>query len=86
LSNSFFLLGFTFNQFSSLNFSMIISFIDALFANSYMFAESTVESVTQKDANRLFHFCSSNLSENVAEKCSVLLSPYLFLSFVIAYP
>jgi hypothetical protein len=77
--------GFTFNQFSSLNFSSIISFVDALFANSYIFVLSAVESVTQNEANRFVRFCSSKLSENVAEKYSALLPPYLLFNLSIAH-
>jgi hypothetical protein len=55
-----------------------------LFANSYIFVLSAVESVTQNEANRLFRFCSSKFSQKVVEKCSTLLSPYLLFSFVMA--
>jgi hypothetical protein len=75
---------FTFSQFSSLNFSSIISFIDALFATSYTFVLSGMESVTPNEANRFFRFCSSKLSEKVAEKNSVLFTQYLFFNFLIA--
>jgi hypothetical protein len=66
---------------------MIISFIEALFASSYIgtFAlDVFVVSVTPKDANRLFRFSSLKLSGNVAEKYSELFVQYLFLSLSMA--
>jgi hypothetical protein len=70
-------------QYLDLKLSITSSFIDALFATSYIFVSFFVESVTQNEANRFFRFCSSKFSENIAEKDSALFIQYLPFNFLI---